>query len=49
VMQYRMHLALSQGVPFTNYGIVIARMTGALERSLIPFPGLRALIAQEEP
>ena len=37
-VRYRMHVALAQGVPFTNYGVVIAHMTGALERSLEPIP-----------
>lgn len=36
VVGWRMRAALSQGVPFTNYGIVIARITGILERSLEP-------------
>ena len=44
VVQYRMRLAQAQGVPFTNYGIAIARMTGALERSLRLFPELHALL-----
>ena len=44
VVQYRMNLALAQGVPFTNYGTAIARMTGALERSLRPFPKVHALL-----
>ncbi len=44
VVQYRMNLALSQGVPFTNYGTAIARMTGALERSLRLFPRVHALL-----
>ena len=48
VVGYRMKLAAAQGVPFTNYGIVIARMTGALVRSLRPFPELYALIAEDE-
>ena len=34
VIRYRMQTALAQGVPFTNYGTVIAWMTGALTRSL---------------
>lgn len=38
VVQYRMRLAQAQGVPFTNYGTVIARITGALQRSLALFP-----------
>ena len=45
VVKYRMRTALSQGVPFTNYGIAIAHMTGALERSLRLFPELHALLA----
>lgn len=44
VVQYRMEQALSQGVPFTNYGTAIARMTGALERSLRLFPRVHALL-----
>ncbi len=44
VIQYRMRLAQEQGVPFTNYGIAIARMTGTLERSLRLFPDARALL-----
>lgn len=49
VVQYRMRQALSQGVPFTNYGIVIARITGALERSLRLFPALHAMLGEEAP
>ena len=44
VVQYRMNLALAQGVPFTNYGTAIARMTDALERSLRLFPEAHALL-----
>ena len=44
VVKYRMRTALSQGVPFTNYGIAIAHMTGALERSLRLFPEMHALL-----
>lgn len=39
-LQYRMRCSLDQGVPFTNYGVTIARMTGTLERSLRVFPAL---------
>ena len=35
-VHYRMRCAEDQGVPFTNYGIVIAQMTGTLERSVRP-------------
>ena len=48
-VQVRMRSAAGQGVPFTNYGIAIARMTGILERSLRPFPELHALVAEEGP
>lgn len=33
-VRYRMKLALSQGVPFTNYGTAIAKMNGILDRSV---------------
>lgn len=33
-MRYRMKLAVSQGVPFTNYGTAIAKMNGILDRSV---------------
>ncbi len=36
----RMNEAEKQGVPFTNYGVAIACITGTLERSLRPFPAL---------
>jgi len=32
-VKYRMHTATAQGVPFTNYGIFIAKVTGILERA----------------
>ncbi len=40
----RMNRAIEQNVPFTNYGIAIAFMTGTLERSLKLFPDLHALL-----
>ena len=40
----RMHQAQEAGVPFTNYGITIAKLTGTLERSLRVFPKLHDLI-----
>lgn len=43
-VQYRMRCAVDQGVPFTNYGITLAYMTGTLERSLRIFPELHKLI-----
>ena len=49
-MQYRISQANTQRVPIVNYGIAIARMHGILQRSLEPFPVLRALLnsTQEE-
>lgn len=34
-MLWRMRTALSQGVPFTNYGVTLAACTGILERALM--------------
>ena len=47
-MQYRLREAEAQGVPMTNYGILIAYMKGILERSLQPFPDMAALLEKEE-
>ncbi len=49
VVQHRMRQALEQGVAFTNYGIVIARITGALERSLRLFPALHGMLTEGTP
>lgn len=46
-MQYRLSEAERQGVPMTNYGILIAYMKGILERSLAPFPEMRSLLKGE--
>jgi len=43
----RMKSAVAQNIPFTNYGIVIALMTGTLERSLRLFPKLCSLLTEE--
>ena len=43
-VQYRMKCAMDQNVPFTNYGITIAQVTGTLERSLRLFPEIHALL-----
>ncbi len=37
-VRYRMKCARDQGVPFTNYGLTIARMTGILDRAIAPIP-----------
>ena len=39
-MLYRMKCSLDQGVPFTNYGVVIAYIQGILPRALSLFPEL---------
>jgi len=36
-MQYRKNLACEQNIPFTNYGIAIAHITGILKRSIAMF------------
>jgi [FeFe] hydrogenase H-cluster maturation GTPase HydF len=43
-MQFRISSANAQNVPIVNYGIAIAQMHGILQRSLEPFPALRAII-----
>jgi hypothetical protein len=37
-MQHRLKTALEQGVPMTNYGILISHINGILKRSLEFFP-----------
>ena len=39
-MKYRVKCALDQGVPMTNYGILIAHLTGILKRSVSVFPDI---------
>ena len=36
-VKHRMESAMEQGIPFTNYGIAIAKINGILERSIKPF------------
>ena len=43
-MKYRIACCQDQGVPITNYGILIAQVTGILKRSLGPFPEMKKLI-----
>lgn len=43
-MKYRIACCQDQGVPITNYGILIAQVTGILKRSLGPFPEMQELI-----
>lgn len=37
-MKYRLQCAEDQGVPITNYGILISYMNGILKRCIAPFP-----------
>lgn len=46
-VQYRMKQASEQGVPFVNYGIVIAAMTGTLQRSIAMFDEVNSLLERE--
>lgn len=43
-MKYRIACCQDQGVPITNYGILIAQVTGILKRSLGPFPEMQELV-----
>lgn len=43
-IQYRMRCTVDQGIPFTNYGTVIACVTGTLERSLRVFPEIHEML-----
>ena len=43
-VQHRLSLAHSQGVPVTNYGVLIAYLNGILARTLAPFPALAGLL-----
>ncbi len=43
-MKYRIACCRDQKVPITNYGILIARITGILNRSLTPFPEFQKLL-----
>ena len=43
-MKYRIACCQDQGVTITNYGILIAQVTGILKRSLGPFPQMQELV-----
>jgi hypothetical protein len=40
-MRYRQRCCIDQGVPITNYGILIAHLNGILPRAMALFPNLR--------
>ena len=43
-MKYRLACAGDQGIPVTNYGILIAYLNGILKRTVEPFEGLAELL-----
>lgn len=43
-ISHRLHSAQAQGVPVTNYGILIAYLNGILKRTLAPFPDIAGLL-----
>ena len=43
-MKYRLQCAEDQGIPMTNYGILIAYIHGILARSLEPFPEIAGIL-----
>lgn len=43
-MHYRLQCAADQNIPITNYGILMAYLTGILKRSLEPFPEICTLL-----
>ena len=44
-VRYRMKCSIDQGIPFTNYGIALAYLTGTLERTLRFSPEIHSLIS----
>lgn len=46
-MRYRQRVAADAGVPMTNYGVLLAKVHGILERALEPFP-LAKMVLEEE-
>lgn len=43
-MKYRISCCQDQKIPITNYGILMAQITGILKRSLAPFPEIQKLL-----
>lgn len=43
-MRYRLRCCEDQGIPVTNYGILIAYLNGILKRTVEPFPAIAALL-----
>lgn len=47
-MKYRLSCAQDQGIPITNYGILIAYIKGILKRSVEVFPDICSLLEREQ-
>ena len=45
-MKYRLACCADQGIPVTNYGILIAHLNGILKRTIEPFGDLAKLLEQ---
>ena len=45
-MRYRQQCCADQGIPITNYGILIAYLNGILHRTLEPFPDIGKLLKE---
>ena len=43
-VKYRLRCCQDQGIPVTNYGILIAYLNGILKRTVEPFPAIAALL-----
>ena len=43
-MKYRLACCADQGIPVTNYGILIAYLNGILKRTVAPFPDLAKIL-----
>ncbi len=47
-MRYRQRVAADAGVPMTNYGVLLAKVHGILERALEPFPLAKTVLEDEK-
>lgn len=47
-MRYRQRVAADAGVPMTNYGVLLAKVHGILERALEPFPLAKIALEDEK-
>jgi len=48
-MRYRQRVAAEAGVPMTNYGVLLAKVHGILERAIEPFPLAQLALKAFEP